>query len=168
MHTQTPPPQNSITRIDSKSTVDTVMTPLAKQLMTQDGNMFFPGTHSLKVTIPVQEDTRVRAVAARHPPRVPHLHSLHTRNSSAVTRDTPPQVRQLMLGFSSEGTASGQDLAAWRQSFVSAFSNPEPETSVSLGSSDRFGSSDRAIESVAELVVVSAGCSRVRVVCVGK
>ena len=85
-----------------------------------------------------------------------------------MTRDTPLQVRQLMLGFSSEGTASGQDLAAWRHSFVSAFSNPEPEMSVTLGSSDRFGSSERAIESVAELVMVSAAGCCVRVVCVGE
>ena len=62
------------------------MSPLAKQLMTQDGNMFFPGTHSLKVTIPVQEDTRVRAAAARRPPLVPHLQLLHTHNSF-VSRD---------------------------------------------------------------------------------
>ena len=66
-----------------------------------------------------------------------------------------------MLGFSSEGMASGQDLGAWTNSFAAAFARPEAATPVNLGSSDDFSSSERIIETVAELLqvsVVAAAC----------
>ena len=50
------------------------------------------------------------------------------------------QVRQLMLGFSSEGISGGQDLGAWRESFKAAFANPEDATPVRLGSLSSCGS----------------------------
>ena len=66
--------------------------------------------------------------------------------------DTLLQVRQLMLGFSSEGISGGQDLGAWRESFKAAFANPEEAIPVRLGSlslrgSERF-ETDPAITNV--------------------
>jgi hypothetical protein len=50
------------------------------------------------------------------------------------------QVRQLMLGFSSEGISGGQDLSSWRQSFSAAFAYPERAIPVRLGRLSRFRS----------------------------
>ena len=48
----TQPSQVSITPINSASSVETVKMPMNAPLMSQEGNMFFPGTQCLKVSIP--------------------------------------------------------------------------------------------------------------------
>jgi hypothetical protein len=53
----TPPMQVSLTPINSASSVETMKMPMNAPIMSQDGNMFFPGTQCLKISIPVHRDS---------------------------------------------------------------------------------------------------------------
>lgn len=53
----TPPMQVSVTPINSASSVETMKMPMNTPIMSQDGNLFFPGTQCLKISIPVQRDS---------------------------------------------------------------------------------------------------------------
>jgi hypothetical protein len=48
-----------MTPINSASSVETVKMPFTAPLMSQEGNMFFPGTQSLKISIPLQRENKV-------------------------------------------------------------------------------------------------------------
>ena len=119
--------------------------PVNAPLMSQEGNMFFPGTQCLKVSIPAHQDKKVLAFTRYCP------EWLGLRYACC---DIFLQVRQLMLGFSSEGISGGQDLSAWRQSFTAAFANPEDVIPVNWGGSDHFGG--ERFETNSELTNVSA------------
>ena len=62
-------------------------------------------------------------------------------------------MRQLLLGFSSEGIAGSQDLDTWRRSFTAAFATAEDAVPVSWGASSRFDG--EPFESNPELTTVS-------------
>ena len=53
----TVPLQVSVTPINSASSVETMKMPMNAPIMSQDGNMFFPGTQCLKISIPVHRDS---------------------------------------------------------------------------------------------------------------
>jgi hypothetical protein len=62
-------------------------------------------------------------------------------------------VRQLLLGFSSEGITGSQDLDTWRRSFTAAFASAEDAVPVSWGASSRVDG--EPFESNPELTTVS-------------
>jgi hypothetical protein len=145
--------QVSITPINSASSVETAKMPMNAPLISQEGNMFFPGTQCLKVSIPSYEDANKVCFQSFGPNYCFTEWQICALVSNAQLKsDHSFQVHQLMLGFSSEGISGGQDLGIWRHSFEVAFANPESTIPVRLGRTSHFRSeqlgTDPAISNV--------------------